>query len=347
MSPGRRVGPALTNTLLASWRKPRPDALARALQPLAWLYGALAAARRAFYAGGLRASQRAPRPLVVVGNLVAGGAGKTPAVIALATLLRRLGRTPGVVSRGYGRSGRGTQLLDRHSDAGAAGDEPLLIHLRARVPVAVAADRLHAARALCDAHPGLDVLIADDGLQHLALARDAQLIVFDERGAGNGLLLPAGPLREPLPHALPERTLVVYNADQPSTPLPGHVAHRALAGVVELSRWWSGDAADPRGWQSLRGRRIVACAGIAVPQRFFAMLVAQGLDIEPLPQPDHADYRMLPWPPSTREVIVTEKDAVKIRPERAGSTRIWVAPLDFGLDDTIGDRLVRWLPTPS
>jgi len=206
---------------------------------------------------------------------------------------------------------------------------------------------LHAARALCDAHPGLDVLIADDGLQHLALARNAQLIVFDERGAGNGLLLPAGPLREPLPHALPERTLVVYNADQPSTPLPGHVAHRALAGVVELSRWWSGDAADPRGWQSLRGRRIVACAGIAVPQRFFAMLVAQGLDIEPLPQPDHADYRMLPWPPSTREVIVTEKDAVKIRPERAGSTRIWVAPLDFGLDDTIGDRLVRWLPTPS
>lgn len=347
MSPGRRVGPALTNTLLASWRKPRPDALARALQPLAWLYGALAAARRAFYAGGLRASQRAPRPLVVVGNLVAGGTGKTPAVIALAMLLRRLGRTPGVVSRGYGRSGRGTQLLDRHSDAGAAGDEPLLIHLRARVPVAVAADRLHAARALCDAHPGLDVLIADDGLQHLALARDAQLIVFDERGAGNGLLLPAGPLREPLPHALPERTLVVYNADQPSTPLPGHVAHRALAGVVELSRWWSGDAADPRGWQSLRGRRIVACAGIAVPQRFFAMLVAQGLDIEPLPQPDHADYRMLPWPPSTREVIVTEKDAVKIRPERAGSTRIWVAPLDFGLDDTIGDRLVRWLPTPS
>lgn len=347
MSPGRRVGPALTNTLLASWRKPRPDALARALQPLAWLYGALAAARRAFYAGGLRASQRAPRPLVVVGNLVAGGAGKTPTVIALATLLRRLGRTPGVVSRGYGRSGRGTQLLDRHSDAGAAGDEPLLIHLRARVPVAVAADRLHAARALCDAHPGLDVLIADDGLQHLALARNAQLIVFDERGAGNGLLLPAGPLREPLPHALPERTLVVYNADQPSTPLPGHVAHRALAGVVELSRWWSGDAADPRGWQSLRGRRIVACAGIAVPQRFFAMLVAQGLDIEPLPQPDHADYRMLPWPPSTREVIVTEKDAVKIRPERAGSTRIWVAPLDFGLDDTIGDRLVRWLPTPS
>lgn len=347
MSPGRRVGPALTNTLLASWRKPRPDALARTLQPLAWLYGALAAARRAFYAGGLRASQRAPRPLVVVGNLVAGGAGKTPTVIALATLLRRLGRTPGVVSRGYGRSGRGTQLLDRHSDAGAAGDEPLLIHLRARVPVAVAADRLHAARALCDAHPGLDVLIADDGLQHLALARDAQLIVFDERGAGNGLLLPAGPLREPLPHALPERTLVVYNADQPSTPLPGHVAHRALAGVVELSRWWSGDAADPRGWQSLRGRRIVACAGIAVPQRFFAMLVAQGLDIEPLPQPDHADYRMLPWPPSTREVIVTEKDAVKIRPERAGSTRIWVAPLDFGLDDTIGDRLVRWLPTPS
>ncbi|HEX6018266.1 MAG TPA: tetraacyldisaccharide 4'-kinase, partial [Burkholderiaceae bacterium] len=268
-------------------------------------------------------------------------------VIALVHALRRLGRTPGVVSRGYGRNDRSPRLVDDRSRAEQVGDEPLLIHLRARVPVAVAADRLHAARALCEAHPELDVLIADDGLQHLGLARDAQLIVFDERGAGNGLLLPAGPLREPLPRALPQRTLVVYNAAQPSTALPGHLARRALAGVVELRRWWDGERADPQGWQALRGRRIVACAGTAVPQRFFAMLAALGLDIAPLPLPDHADYRALPWPAATPEVIVTEKDAVKIRPEVTGSTRVWVAPLDFDLDDAIGEQLVRWLPPAS
>jgi tetraacyldisaccharide 4'-kinase len=342
MNPGRDWAPAL----VASWRRPQPDALARVLQPLSWVYRALAAGQRALFVSGLRASQRAPRPLIVVGNLLAGGAGKTPTVIALVGLLRELGYTPGVISRGYGRSDRTTRIVDATSNVDHVGDEPLLIHLRTHAPVAVAARRIDAARVLCNAHPELDVLVADDGLQHLALARDAQLIVFDERGVGNGLLLPAGPLREPLPHVLPDRTLVIYNAPQPSTSLPGFVVQRSLAGVVELAAWWRGRRADPQGWQSLRGHRVVACAGTAVPQRFFSMLEAQGLVFEPLAMPDHAGYSRLPWPDGTPDVVITEKDAVKIHPERVGATQVWVAPLDFTLDDAVGHGLKRWLPPP-
>jgi len=343
MNPDRGWAPAL----VASWRQPQPDGLARVLQPLSWLYRALTAGQRALFASGLRSSQRAPRPLIVVGNLLVGGAGKTPTVIALVELLRQRGYTPGVVSRGYGRADRTTRVVSAASSAEQVGDEPLLIHLRARVPVAVAVQRIDAARALCREHPGLDVLVADDGLQHLALARDAQLIVFDERGTGNGLLLPAGPLREPLPHVLPQRTLVIYNAPQASTPLPGFVVRRSLAGVVDLAGWWQGQRADPQAWQALQGRRVVACAGTAVPQRFFSMLQAQGLAVEPLALPDHADYSRLPWPEDARDVVLTEKDAVKIRPERVGRTQVWVAPLDFALDDAVGQTLTRWLPPPT
>jgi tetraacyldisaccharide 4'-kinase len=343
MTPGRDWGP----TLLASWQRPQPDALARALQPLSWLYRALAAGQRALFASGLRARERAPRPLIVVGNLLVGGAGKTPTVIALVALLRQLGYTPGVVSRGYGRADHAARIVDAASGADQVGDEPLLIHLRTRAPVAVAAHRIDAARLLCQAHPELDVLVADDGLQHHALARDAQLIVFDERGVGNGLLLPAGPLREPLPRTLPKHTLVIYNAPRPTTALPGFVASCSLTGVVTLSGWWQGQRAEPQGWHALRGHRVVACAGTAVPQRFFAMLQAQGLDFEPLAMPDHADYSRLPWPDDTHDVVLTEKDAVKIRPERIGRTQVWVAPLDFAFDDAVGLALKGWLPSPT
>jgi len=344
MIPGHGWAPAL----VASWQRPQPDVLARVLQPLSWLYRALAGGQRVLFASGLRSRERAPRPLIVVGNLLVGGAGKTPTVIALVVLLRRLGYRPGVVSRGYGRADGATRLVNATCSAGQVGDEPLLIQLRTGAPVAVAARRIDAARALCQAHPELDVLVADDGLQHHALARDLQLIVFDERGVGNGLLLPAGPLREPLPRALPDRTLVVYNAPQPSTALPGVVVRRSLAGVVELSRWWQGERADPLAWQALRGRRVVACAGTAVPQRFFSMLDSLGLQFEALALPDHADYARLPWRDDAADVVVTEKDAVKIRPERMGGTRVWVAPLDFSFDDdTIGQALKGWLPTPA
>jgi tetraacyldisaccharide 4'-kinase len=221
-----------------------------------------------------------------------------------------------------------------------------LIHLRTRAPVAVARQRIDAARLLCDGPEPIDLLIADDGLQHHALACDVQVLVFDERGGGNGLLLPAGPLRQRVPTALPARSIVVYNAPRPSTALPGFLARRRLIGAVSLEAWWQGQAADPARLQSLQGRKMIACAGMAQPQRFFAMLEQAGLTIERLAMPDHEPYRMLPWPGHTEDVLVTEKDAVKLSPGRGGRTRVWVAPLDFEFDAEFGPALARLLPPP-
>jgi tetraacyldisaccharide 4'-kinase len=333
--------------LATSWQRPQPDLLARTLQPLSWLYGGAATLHRALYASGLCLQQRAPVPLIVVGNLVAGGAGKTPTVIALVEQMRLRGYTPGVVSRGYGRRDRALRAVTRHSTPDEVGDEPLLIHLRTQAPVAVAARRIDAARALCCEHPDVNLLVADDGLQHHGLARDAQVIVFDERGIGNGLLLPAGPLRQPMPRAVPERSVVLYNAEHASTPWPGFIATRAINGLVALHDWWRGAYPDAGAWPGLRGRHVLACAGTARPQRFFSMLQSHGLTIEPIPLPDHARFDTLPWPDDAADVIVTEKDAVKIQPERVGRTRVWVAPLDFAIDAQVSAALAQWLPPPT
>jgi tetraacyldisaccharide 4'-kinase len=331
----RRLADAARRRLQRSWWQARPDALARLLQPLAWLYSRLLERRRH------TAAQRVDVPVVVVGNLIVGGAGKTPTVIALVRLLRAAGWTPGVVSRGYGRAGSIPTSVEETTPAQQCGDEPLLIRLRTGVPVVVGRDRVAAARALRAMSPQVNVVVCDDGLQHWALARDVQVIVFDERGAGNGRLLPAGPLREPLPARMPPATLVLYNAAAPSTPLPGWTARRAIAGVCLLSDWWTGAAAQPL--DVLCGRPLLAAAGIAEPERFFRMLEAQGLAIERCALPDHHDFATLPWPAARADVIVTEKDAVKLRPERAGTTRIWVAALDFNPDPAFNAALVQAL----
>jgi tetraacyldisaccharide 4'-kinase len=282
--------------------------------------------------------------VIVVGNLIAGGAGKTPTVIAMIAMLRRRGFNPGIVSRGYGRHSNEVLDVTRDTPVTQCGDEPLMIHLRTGVPLMVGSDRVVAARALLKDHPNIDVIVSDDGLQHLALARDAQILVFDERGAGNGWLIPAGPLRESLPLSVPLRTLVVYNAIAPSTALPGALVTRSLAGIVSLSDWWRGIAASMDALASLRERPLVAAAGLAQPMRFFQMLRDQGLTITPLPLPDHFDFASLPWPATTADVVVTEKDAIKIQPERIGTTRVWVVPLDFGFDTAFEAALIALLP---
>jgi len=340
--------------VVAQWPGPQITWGARLLQPLSWLYGALAALDRSLYTLGLRPVQRAPVPLLVVGNLVAGGAGKTPTVMALVGLLRAQGWTPGVVSRGHGRQGSGVEAVAANSPATEVGDEPLLIHLRTGAPVVVGADRAAAARALCAAHPTVNLLIADDGLQHHRLHHDLAVWVFDERGAGNGLLLPAGPLRQRLPARLPPHSLVLYNATRPSTPLPGLTGTRRLAGVLPLAEWWRGAACPASGgWPALRGRRLLAAAGLARPEAFFSMLEAQGLQIDRLPLADHQAFDPLPWPVGTAEVIVTEKDAVKLPPgSHAGNapggdtgTQVWVATLDFQPEPAFAEAL-RALLTP-
>jgi tetraacyldisaccharide 4'-kinase len=232
------------------------------------------------------------------------------------------------------------------SDPATVGDEPLLIHLRTGVPLMVGRDRAAAAQALCAAHQELDVLVSDDGLQHLRLGRDWQVVVFDERGVGNGRLLPAGPLREPLPRAVPPRTSVLYNAAVPTTPLPGGLALRSLSGAVALPDWWNGRPADPAVLQSLRGRRLFACAGMAAPERFFSMLQAQGLAFERIALPDHDPYERLPWPQHATDVLVTEKDAVKLKPERVAGVRVWVVALDLRLPPDTTAELLRALARP-
>jgi tetraacyldisaccharide 4'-kinase len=336
----------LARILQQAWLGRGP--LACVFLPLSWVFQGLVCLRRAAYAHGLFATQRLPVPVIVVGNLVVGGAGKTPVVLALAALLRSRGRNPGIVTRGYG-GGAGTDVLAVEPDTSAVscGDEPKLLRLRSGAPVFVGRDRPAAARRLLQAHPGVDVILSDDGLQHLALGRDVQVIVFDARGAGNRWLLPAGPLREPLALRPPARSLVLYNAMTPSTVWPGTCIRPALGGAVELAAWARGEPCAQEVLLRLRGRRVLAVAGIANPQRFFAMLVEHGLDIDTLELPDHWPFDSLPWPASTLDVIITEKDAVKIDPARLGNTRVWVAPLDLRLRAEFESALLALLPPAS
>ncbi|MFT3816178.1 MAG: tetraacyldisaccharide 4'-kinase [Rubrivivax sp.] len=331
---------------LRQWFGPR-NGLTLLLQSLARLYRVL---QRRDRARRERLARQQPQPdcaVVVVGNLVVGGAGKTPVTIALVQALQAAGQRPGVVSRGYGRRSRQPLAVSVDADAADVGDEPLLIHRRTGAPVQVGEDRADAARRLLARAPQLDVIVADDGLQHRQLRRDVEVIVFDERGVGNGLLLPAGPLREPFEPQPPAAALVVYNAAAPSTAWPGHLAQRRLqAAACPLPDWLAGrhDRAQPL--SSLRGQPLLALAGIAVPQRFFAMLQAEGLSIEPLARPDHDAYEQPPWTPGTPAVITTEKDAVKLARWAGGATRVWVLGLDLALPAAFTAALLQRLPAP-
>ena len=321
--------------------------LAIALWPLSLLFGAAVRVRRALYASGRLPVQQLGVPVIVVGNLIVGGAGKTPTVIAIVQLLQRRGFTPGVVSRGYGR--RDDSVLAVHEDTPAtqAGDEPLLIRRRTKAPVAVGRDRVATAEFLLSVDPDIDVIVCDDGLQHHRLARTLQVLVFDERGVGNGWLLPAGPLREPLPARLPPRSLVLYNAKRRTTRLKGELATRSLAGVALLNDWQRGATPSLAALAVMQREAqapVLAVAGMAQPQRFFAMLRDRGMSIAKQPLPDHYDFKTLPWPADTPDVLVTEKDAVKLDAARVGSTRVWVATLDFALPASFEAALLALLP---
>jgi tetraacyldisaccharide 4'-kinase len=327
----------------ASWQQRLQTAwltrgwLARSLWPLSLAFAALVRIRLQLFRWGWLRSTASTVPVWVVGNLVVGGAGKTPTVLALCQWLIQQGRTPGIVSRGYGGRVQGVQEVKPDSLAADVGDEPLLLKLRAQRPVFVGRDRVAAAQALLSAHPDVNIIVSDDGLQHLRLKRDLQIIVVDARGVGNGWLLPAGPLREPLPRKVPKHSLVVYNCPQASTPLPGHLATSQLAGAVSLSAWRLGQPATAQALHKLavfsQQRPLWAAAGIAQPERFFKMLRKDGLNIKALPLPDHHDFATLPWPLDATDVVITEKDAVKLNHADHGHTRVWVVPLDLRWND--------------
>jgi tetraacyldisaccharide 4'-kinase len=334
--------------LQTAWLK--RGVLACMLWPFSVLMRVAVSVHKLCFRVGLLQSHRLPVPVVVVGNLIVGGAGKTPTVIAVVALLKEAGYRPGIVSRGYGRQDDGVEEVHPNTPATQSGDEPLLLRLHCAVPVVVGRDRVAAAQALLQAHTEVNIIVSDDGLQHHRLQRDAQVVVFDERGVGNGWLLPAGPLREPFA-APPLRSVVVYNAERASTSWPGETVQRSLAGVVLLSDWWDGKPATMQSLSALRETPVWAAAGMAQPQRFFDMLHAAGLQkLKPLPLPDHFDFAALPWPADALDVIVTEKDAVKLQPERMGITqipRVWVAPLNFALHPASSAALLALLaPRP-
>jgi tetraacyldisaccharide 4'-kinase len=322
--------------LQAAWLQRGPTAWL--LTPLSALHAALVAARRLAYRRGWLRVIHLPVPVLVVGNRIAGGAGKTPTTLALLHHLHSQGWTPGVLTRGHGAQPRPQTplLLDATTagrlDAVQTGDEPWLIWRRAQVPLMIGPDRVASGLALLDSHPEIDILVCDDGLQHLRLHRDLEVIVFDERGAGNGWMLPAGPLREPVDVAPVSRlvapAIVLHNTDRPVTCCAGHRARRGLGAIVPLDAWWQG-----LGTPEPAPQKAHALAGIAHPARFFRSLHAHGIDVSPLPLRDHARFDSLPWGESVRDLIVTEKDAVKLEPGRVARerprTRVWVAGLDF------------------
>jgi tetraacyldisaccharide 4'-kinase len=323
------------------WRRRGPAAWL--LLPVSLLFGLLTGLRRRLYRAGLLRAERLPVPVLVVGNIFVGGTGKTPLTIWLAQRLRAAGFHPGVVSRGYGASLDGPRLVSADASPDEVGDEPLLIARHAGCPMAVGPARAAAGRALLAAHPDVDLLLLDDGLQHYALARDLEIILFDGRGAGNGWLLPAGPLREPLSR---RRDVTVVNGGA----APGMPAD---AFGMELRGEWAVQLAPPHGRMRLSALaarapalKIAAAAGIGNPERYFAMLEGQGLRFERMPLPDHYAFDDNPFAGSSADVIlITEKDAVKCRHSDAlrNDARLWFVPVEAVIDAALADYIVEKL----
>jgi len=317
----------------------------RRLTPALWLLLPLLGPFNLLFAGvaGRRRRQarpqRLPVPVVVVGNLTVGGAGKTPLTLWLAGQLAARGWRPGIVSRGYGGAATQPRPVLAASTPAEVGDEPLLLARRSGVPVWVGRDRAAAGQALLAAHPEVDVVLCDDGLQHYRLARDVELAVFDRRGAGNGWRLPLGPLREPLAR-LAEVDAVIGN-DFDAAALAG--ATPAFAMRLQAGEFWRlDDPAQRCGAAALRGRKLHALAGIGDPQRFFASLRGLGLDFVAHPFPDHHAYTAVDLRFDDDAVLLmTEKDAVKC----AGLTtaEAWVLPVEAGLSPALIDLIVEKL----
>lgn len=282
--------------------------VAWALRPISGVYGGLVRLRQLVYRWRWAASERLPVRVIVVGNVVAGGAGKTPVTQAIVKHLVQDRHRVGIVSRGQGRHSQEVLPVRADSLASEVGDEPLLLSRSTGVPVFVGARRVQAAQALLAQHPDTDVIVCDDGLQHLALARDLEVLVVDERGIGNGWLLPAGPLREPWPR---KADLLLH-----SGPCPAQSQSPCFAVTRQLASY----AVNARGEQTplsaLQARPVHALAGIARPDTFFDMLRQQGLQLA-LTQawPDHADFSHWAPPEGNAVVLCTEKDAVKIWPQ--------------------------------
>lgn len=319
------------------WYRVRPGHVV--LYPLSLGFGAAVALRRALYRAGWLSSERLPAPVVVVGNIAVGGTGKTPLVLWLCEFLQRHGHRPGIITRGYGGSER-LQRVRPDSDPAQAGDEPLLLARRSGLPVFAARDRVAAARALLAADPACSVIISDDGLQHYRMQRDLELAVVDgERRFGNGWLLPAGPLREPV-RRLDEVSAIVINGsdtDLPNLRTPQfrmRVTGRSFRNLLRPTVQAVGSD-----WEA---KTLHAVAGIGNPERFFDTLKTLGLTFRAHPFPDHFRYTADDLAFAGEDaLLMTEKDAVKC----AGFARDnwWFLPVEADVDPGFGDLILAQL----
>jgi tetraacyldisaccharide 4'-kinase len=308
----------------------RRGALAWLLWPASLVFLAVVLVRRLLYALRVLKSEHPGIPVIVVGGIVAGGSGKTPLVLWIAELLRARGWTPGIVSRGYGAKVRSPRAATIASEPAEVGDEPILLSRRSGCPVWVGADRVAVARALRAANRDVDILILDDGLQHYRLRRDLEICVLDARGTGNGMLLPAGPLREPA-WRLASVDAVVCNGFRREASfameLHGEELHRMT------------DARDRRAVKTLAGQRVHAVAGIGDPDRFFRHLARLGVDAVAHPFPDHHPFVPEDLAFAGEDpVVMTEKDAVKLR--RAARPNWWVLPVTARPEPSFADWLL-------
>lgn len=319
----------------------RRGVLAIVLLPLSLIFMLLAALRRGLYRAGVLRVQRLPVPVIVVGNIAVGGSGKTPVVAWLVDALREAGFRPGIVSRGYGGSVESVAVVPSDGDAALFGDEPVLLARLTGCPLAIGRDRPAAGRALLEAHPEVDVLISDDGLQHYALMRDIEIVVVDEQVMGNGWRLPAGPLREGVAR-LAEVDLVIAHGALSA-------ALRAATGAVPVvSMHLEGgmleriDGSERRPLADFAGQRVHAVAGIGRPQRFFEQLAAAGLEVIEHAFPDHHPYAPedLHFEDAAPKVL-TAKDAVKCAAFAPADT--WVLPVRASIDATASQRIVEKL----
>ncbi len=308
------------------------------LLPLSAIYWVLVTLRGYLYRAGLLEQKDVGVPVIIVGNLTAGGTGKTPVAVWLAREMRKRGFAPGVVSRGYGGSRSSSPMrVDAASDPSVVGDEPVLIARRAACPVAVDRDRLKAAAMLVE--DGADLVIADDGLQHLKLARAYEICVVDgARWLGNRFVLPAGPLRE-LASRLHTVDQVLVNGY-----LPEHVASSSEQNAVpfrlrgeEVHRL-NGSLSRPIG--SLAGTTVHAVAGIGNPRRFFDLLRSHDIQVVEHALRDHAMIE--PGKMSFGDefiIVMTEKDAVKLGTRV--SDRFWYVPVSLDMDPALAGPLLE------
>lgn len=295
--------------LSSIWK--RRGLLSVLLLPLAGLFALLTSIRRLLFRAGALGRSRLGVPVIVVGNITVGGSGKTPTVIWLVEQLRARGYRPGVISRGHGRSGDGVAGVCADSSAQDVGDEPLLIARRSGCPVFVARDRVAAAHALLNAYPACNLIVSDDGLQHYRLARDLEIVLFDSRGVGNGWLLPAGPLREPVSRAR-RANIVIANGQLPDKLRDQFSGSRIFPMALQGARLVRVGSNQAMAADCLRGRRIHAVAGIGDPQRFFAQLRSLGLAFEPHAFADHHAFCANDLAFDGAEaILMTEKDGVK------------------------------------